>query len=244
MRKYQAQSLVEFSLIIVLVIIVCLAGIALMGDQLKQLFDNSPHNQPASVTPPTFEIEQPVSIANTDVIFDDDNNASFSYNGQNVNLSADIINNLNEVFETSGSSGLTAEVINAIKVLIDEEGPPPVPLDISFGTGYRTESSQTFSGDATNNMATITAGTRMIIIQNDQSFQGSPNCNNQQCGVNIVDGTVSGSTFTGTVSQASNPTYQNATYQANVTGSSYTGSSLSHPDLLWDFDFTTSTQSI
>lgn len=190
--KNEGQSLVEFAIILALVVVVGIAAYSLLGDNVNTMFRSSktkyeafkPYGEapvetagsPANDEAIPVGNESPLSgssktIGDVEVTFNNDNSASLTVGSQNVTLSSEILNNLDTVFETSGSSGLNTHIVEAIEKLItahsdDYEG--DVPIEISFGSGVREGDMGYYEGKAEFNTATVTVGDHVVIVQNDQ----------------------------------------------------------------------------
>lgn len=195
------------------------------------------------------------SISGVNVTFNPDNSASFTYNGQNINFSSTDMSNLNEIAETSGSTGLTTEIIEAVKKLIDdhsaEYSPSSVPVQIAYGTSnrmvksYPDEYDINYNGDASYNAVQFSVGDHLIIVGKDQSVEhqvdGWTDIPSNQ-GNFKIEGNISGSGFTGTT-YGNNGTSGN-TYSATVSGQNLTGF-YSVPDSnYWNFSIDTTPANI
>lgn len=186
------------------------------NQQFKPDYETSvdyPPTDPNALT--TDTTPNPVPVSNFDMLsyniqMNEDGSASFNIKGQDIMLNPTTVEDLNIVFETTGSSGITEEVIRAIEKLItnnaDKYGPGEVPINMSFGEGKRARLSVGhYEGTATKNMVTLTAGDDMILVQKDQNTftcSGVPMSINEEESIQVIEGKVDTSkkTFTGTIS--------------------------------------------
>jgi Flp pilus assembly pilin Flp len=121
------------------------------------------------------------TIAGTPVTIQSDGSAAFKIDQTNITMSPAMIDKLNVVFETTGSSGLSTEVMQAIQKLVadhkDEYPDGDVPINMAFGTGTRFEGTESstgftgghFTGSASVNIVSLSIGSHTIIIQKDQT---------------------------------------------------------------------------
>lgn len=204
--KNKGQNLIEFGIIVVLVSFAGIIVLMVLGDNINAMLSSShikfkefkPFGDPVSstasptggnpvVTPPgnvavpTDPVTPPsgggdFEVNSVPVNINPDGSASFNINGQDVSIPAGAMADLNVVFETAGSSGLSTEVMAAIqKLIIDHQSEYPgteVPINLDFGTGRRQGSSTypgTYEGNATYNQVTVAVGEHKIIVQKDQS---------------------------------------------------------------------------
>ncbi|MEW5820079.1 MAG: hypothetical protein AB1782_07785 [Cyanobacteriota bacterium] len=130
-----------------------------------------------------------IMISGTKVSFTQDGSASLYIGGRNVVLSSEVLNNLNEVFETSGADGINQYLIDALKSIISSTDPADDTIQIAFGEGYRTDKNDFhyWQGDtSTYNLITIKAGDQIIIIQNDKQTSAPDG----EAGVYRIDGII------------------------------------------------------
>jgi Flp pilus assembly pilin Flp len=201
--KNKGQNILEFVIILALISVSGILVLILLGDNIKSIFQQSHtgykaykpfkwDDKSSSITPPSQNTviasnPNPVITRSTDpaglstqtingidVNFDQNGSAAFTIAGQNVNISASMINSLNNVFETNGTSGLTEDIIAAIQKLItDHQAEYPgsdVPVQIAFGNGERQENNgATFEGNVTVNTVTLAVGNHAIVIQSDHT---------------------------------------------------------------------------
>ncbi|MEW5821727.1 MAG: hypothetical protein AB1782_16150 [Cyanobacteriota bacterium] len=121
---------------------------------------------------------QKTSSGGTPYTINTDGSVSFSVAGQNVMLAADIVQLQDIVMETSGAEGATslvdeiAYMINKYKAAYPDSN---VPLEVAFGNGEReTDVNNTsYEGKASVNTISLKVGDNVVIIQNDQSCDGS-----------------------------------------------------------------------
>lgn len=152
------------------------------------------------------------------VTVNDDGSLSFTVQGQNVNLSPQMIDLTNSVFETVGSSGmpdLIKEIAYMIEAHKDEYPNTEVPVEISFGTGTRTgvTETSTYQGKAIVNTTAVKVGKDLVVIQKDQSctFTSANGSNCSYTGQYRIEGSIgTKNLFTG-----------NVTSSSSVTGSPY-----------------------
>ena len=153
------QNMMEFALICNLVFFAGLMTITLFWDKISNLFsENSPVNK---VTPESFDFnsnefrynpdydeniqenipETVIEIDDIQVNLYENGSASFSVSGQDVTISSETINNLNEVFEAVGSSGSIIDFAGTDIECISlySPGPSDVSGTILFGPGISLE---------------------------------------------------------------------------------------------------------
>lgn len=225
------QNIIEFAIIIAIVALGSIFALTILGGNINTMFSKSNDavkeykpfgNGPiasageettTTIPESTSGPSESVNIKGTDVTYNSDGSASFTVGSQNIAMSSDIMNSLNTVFETSGSEGITSEVMSAIQALIteheDEYPAGDMPLEISIGKGARTEiddgeKESQYGGDAEANMTFLSVGDHMIVIQNDKFYRDEDDakakeCTKDQCGVYILDGTVKDGKFHATI---------------------------------------------
>lgn len=242
-RCCKGQNMMEFAIILGLVVVCSIAAWSLLGDNIMAMFSSSndkvasfdPFNVKETggnakamgidgdkgadggaedATPgPAPIVKESKTVGGKSVNIMTDGSATISFATQDVTLSSTILNNLNEVFETSGSDGLNTYIVNALEKMIqahEAEHTDGVPIEIGFGTGKRTEIGHcaflffgcdpdiTTEGktkiiehdDGTtetvpaSNSITLKVGDHLMIIQNDQSSS------NGKLGTYIIDGNI------------------------------------------------------
>lgn len=200
---------------------------------------NDPGYVAPNTTSNTTSSVDPTQTA-SDIKLNSDGSVSLTVNGQNVNLTASVMSNLNTVFETVGSSGATTEVQKAIQKLIEQhkaEYPnSDVPVEMVFGKGDRSDTTNVstngnYSGAISGmNEVTLMVGTHAIVIQKDQTLEGQPITNGA---IHTVEGNISGATFSGTLDGGFTP----------LTGTANGGypNSLSGAGIMWNFNYDSST---
>lgn len=223
----KGQSLVEFAIILGLVVLVAVMALTLLGGNINSMFASSktkyegfkPYGEKVSIVE-TSGIrgesseseggtdkqtgikslkEGTTTIGNTEITFDKTSRtASFSVGGQNIQLSSDVLSNLDTVFETSGSSGLNTYIVEAINDIINENKSKypgqDVPVEISFGNSIRNvaavgnNSGAQYKGNTAINQVSISAGNNIIVIVNDQNCVPVNAFNQSYQGVYRIDG--------------------------------------------------------
>lgn len=185
MKKGNGQNLVEFAIIIGLVVVVAVAALSLMGDNIHSMFGKSndkyktykpfgsevPSSNPAD-GPGEIEKQEPVPgsyVSSRGLPFtrNEDGSVDFTVNSQDVTLSSDILEDIGIVFDTVSTNGLEDHVIDTIAILINkyasEYEPDDVPIDVSSGNAYRSMNDavpgkETIVGDSSLQQVTIVVG--------------------------------------------------------------------------------------
>lgn len=265
----KGQEAIEFILITALVFFGAFFSVMIFGDKLAVFFgNNSQVNKVVSNTPavvsssnsPRYEadfetkVEEEVinkAVGNYDLQFNEQGDVMFEAAGQDVMLTADVVESLNTVFETSGANGL-GEILEDISYIIEKHKADypdaDVPFDIVFGSGKRqSDTGQTvYEGEATVNTIAIRAGNDLVVFQKDQKCSTSlytNGCSFQ--GQYRIEGSIDeNNQFSGTVT-SNLDAIGDGIYQANFTGSTFTNGkynfySPEHHDNFytnWDFNF-------
>ena len=226
-RNIKGQEAIEFILICVLVFFGGLFAIMTFGSKMAAFFQTDSSfaqaaNQKANViganTTPDFktdlttqvEDENRTNVIGYEAMKNPDGSVSVNINNQVVNLTAQDLDLVDKVFETTGSSG--TELINAIARMIEIKGANSegdVPLEISFGTGSRTaltETSSTYEGTASVNTTIVKSGDDIIIFQKDQTCDNSGGGACQLQGIYTIEGKMN-----------SNNTFSSSSVKANIT---------------------------
>lgn len=192
-----------------------------------------------------------ISLGGQQVTENADGSLSFVASGQNVTISAQMVDLANSVFQTTGSSGasdLIKEIAYMIQKYQAEYPGGNVPLEISYGTGNRYAGTGSYSGSASVNTINLSVGNHLVIIQKDQSCTPPPG---QYCaftGQYRIEGNISNGSFTGnTTSTANTPNHPTGTVTSTVdltNGVKITKATFNQKDDFgsrtynWDFDFT------
>lgn len=245
-RQYFGQNMMEFAIILGLVVVCGIAAFALLGDNIVAMFsasnasveDFDPFNvkvtggnannanNPTPTPPPgpgPVDLEETKDVGGTTVHIFSDGSAQLAFSDSTVTLSSDIVEGLNEVFETSGSNGIKTYVVQAIESMIQDhkaEHPEGVPLEMAFGDGNRTEPDQ---GDescilffCSSDDAHVSGKTKLVTLE-DGSTVEVPNSNtitlkvgdhlkiiqkdqsgySDSFGTFMIDGNIEGSKFVG-----------------------------------------------
>lgn len=255
-RVQKGQEAIEFILITALVFFGAFFTVLIFGDKLAALFGKESQvnrvasNPPAVVSSseaPKFqadyetaaeEIVTTKSVGNYELQFNEQGDVMFEASGQEVKLTADVLENLNIVFETSGSTGLEVvldEINNMIKKHKADYPNSDVPIEIDFGDGARMSTGEVTSGyigKAEVNSYALKVGNDVIIVQNDQDCLN--NCGEK--GVYRIEGSIDEQNkFTGTVTSQSpdnlygdftaeynNGNIKNGYFNDNAMGFAYT----------------------
>ena len=211
-KKHVGQSIIEFVLIISLVAIGCIAILGILGNNVTRVYTDS-NNAVASYNPlgngssvttppvastptsttPTTPSTTPSTTTTTstsstpNVVAHSDGSATLSVSGQDIYIPTALINDLNTVYQTTGSSGLTSEVQETIASLVekykDDYSGQNVPINVQMGYSARAQESPgisaTFEGDASINSVNISVGDHLVMMQFDQacSSTGCPKGN-------------------------------------------------------------------
>lgn len=177
----KGQSLVEFAIILGLVVVVGIAGFALLGDNITEMlgasktsveefkpFGEGTASNPESPDPNQDPNSNPSPNQSKDgipITSNPDGSIDFNVNGQEVILSSDVLDGIDTVFETSGSSGLQDHIVDTIAALIQkyeaEYAPADVPIEINFGKATRrmySDNNDPIVGSAQMTQATIVVG--------------------------------------------------------------------------------------
>lgn len=276
-NKNKGQQAIEFILISSLVLLGALATILLFGGKIASFFSNdsavaiqskktsssinssSKYFASNSESVSNSPINNSNSINGVNVDFRQDGSASFTINNQQINLSTSSMNNLNTVFQTTGSSGLTSEVVQAIKDIVTSNSSSypgqNVPVQISFGTGLRNQANTAdlgggaYQGSAVVNSVTIAVGDTYKIIQKDQDCpsQGVDHCGFVST-VSVTKDYNSGQatgTVTSDISTMNNTTINcNAFSSTGLPTSCGVSSSNNFGGASWDFTYTSASQNI
>jgi hypothetical protein len=195
--KNKGQNVFELVILIALVSLGAVVILSMLGFNITSMFGNS-NEEVKKYKPFDFAAQSnfpsagsTMDVSNVTVEFQEDGSASFNVDGRDVTLSSDVLNNLNEVFETSGAEGINTYLMDALKSIIANSDPADGPIDIAFGEGYRTDKNDFnyWQGDSsTYNLVTIKTGDQVIVIQNDKQTSDP----NGDLGVYRIDGTIQG----------------------------------------------------
>lgn len=243
-RKIKGQEATEFVLIVVLVFFAALLTTTLFGNKIASFFmTDSSVVKSAKSTPslvssadlpkytPDYETKAAsdatlTKIGGYDVIENSDGSLSFQVGGQNVNLSADVVNLQNTVFQTTGSSG-AGDLIKEIGYMINKyKADYPgsnVPVEIAFGQGDRGYSddklSISYTGSASVNTISLKVGNNLVVLQKDQTCEViATSCNYQ--GNYRIEGTINSSNiFNGNVTSSGINYNPHGTYTAQIDNS-------------------------
>ena len=195
MRKQCGQNIMEFIILLGLVVVVGVLAYTFFGDTVKTMFvktnekaaeykpfefgeahlASKPSNPANPSTLLTVNPGDTINVGSTEVVFNTDGSASFNISGQDITLSSDAINSLNEVFQTAGAGGLTPEVMAAMQKLIDDhkgEYAGEVPIEITFGDSMRYDDKvgAKFEGKASVNAISLKVGDDMVVVVNDHGL--------------------------------------------------------------------------
>lgn len=199
MKKYQGQEAIEFILISSLILIGCIASLLIFNGTIKNFFNSD------SAISKTSDIKISAINGSTGIAYDQDfktsygalddpelskynvvknsdGSISFQVGSQKVNLPARVVQLQDTVMQTTGSSG-AAELIKDIAKMIETysgEFGGNVPIELNYGTGQRSLSSNSnlanYHATEESNSYSVKAGNHVLIVQNDQSCDGSE-CN-------------------------------------------------------------------
>lgn len=190
-------------------------------------------------------------VGDVNVNYHQDGSASFFIGSQYVNLSSSIMNDFNEIMETSGTAGLNEEIVKVIEKLItehaDEYPEGDVPLDVAYGQSIRqvaTGANTTkYFSEAENNIVQMSVGNHMIYIVKDQ--QSEINTGTfvdiiPENGHHTIEGYVTGSNFSGMVT---NGEYTGTGFEGDVLpGNNLQGTNM--PCNAWNINFSGTPQRI
>lgn len=247
MRRVQGQNLIEFLIIVAVVAVGGIFALTMLGGNINEMFAKSTEKQanfdpfdaknqtteeststtPSSSTNPT-EPEPEYTVVSSEVVDgynvdrNSDGSVSLSVGSQTVNISAEMLELNDTVFETSGASGGT--LISAIAYMIEQnESEYPeseVPVQISYGQGVRDSFGHnvidaTYEGSASANTVAVSVGDNVVIYQKDQSCEGS--CS--YSGIYRIEGTIAPnkSFSTNKVTTTINGVDHTGTYSADTT---------------------------
>ncbi|MEW5819184.1 MAG: hypothetical protein AB1782_03255 [Cyanobacteriota bacterium] len=184
----KGQNLTEFMLILAIVVIGGVLILTIFGKNINTLFTSSnekskqykPFGWDNSSTP-NLKITETKVINGQEVNIYEDGSVGFKVENQDVYLSENILSNLNEVFETSGSEGVNDRIMEALKTVIannkDTFAPEEVPVEMLFGKGERKSLTPNYDIKAEGNANAVNivglkVGDQVVIIQKDQACAG------------------------------------------------------------------------
>lgn len=212
--KSKGQEIAEFAIITLVVAVVVIGSLFIFSDNIRVFFENNPAIEKARQPVPTFDLMEPVSSADVytpppgltdiEIVENTDGSIQFKYQGQDVVISNDLLANLDEVFMTSGASGVNNDVVEAIAYLINEHKaeyePHEVPIKMGFGKGTRAQGEsykpnelqgQTYQGFAEANTVSIAVGNHLMVVQKDQGsiveHETGATCTENTCGSHTVE---------------------------------------------------------
>lgn len=176
------------------------------------------------------------TVGDVDVSYYANGTASFTVGTQNVTVSSDMMNNLNEIMETTGTTGLNNHIVSSIKKLIEEHADEypgeDVPIEYMTGLYQRSFKDWNYYGAAKANVVQMTVGDHMIVIGKDHEEEKSGTNEVRDViegvGVHIFEGTRDGNNINGTFTAGEFSTY------AFSGGCIRQSCSIRHPDGIWD----------
>jgi len=188
-------------LIVALVAIAGIFALSMLGGNINEMFTKSVDKQ-ASFDP--FNVKGEVASSETETVTvvssevidgypvdkNSDGSITLTVGSQAVNITAELLDLNDTVFETTGSSGDT--LISTIAYMIEQneaEYPDGVPIEISFGEGIRYDNTfppVSYEGNATANTVAVTAGDNVVLYQKDQTCSGDCSF----IGVYRIEGTI------------------------------------------------------
>lgn len=223
-RLEMGQNLIEFTLIIGLVAVCGIFALTILGNNTNTVYqgatasiaDYSPFKYQSSSPANPFSLSgvntSPVTsaenIGGQTVNLHQDGGMSFQVGAQTVNLSKEVIEKNNQMFQTTSATGMNdlvqeiASIINENKALYPDQ---EVPVSVSFGNGERIptlDDWSSYKGETSVNTALVNVGNNFVILQNDQICV-SPETDNTcgMKGVYRIEGSIKeNSKFEGTVS--------------------------------------------
>lgn len=256
----EGQSLAEFVLILSVIVLSSFMGLTLLGDNVNAIFASSSHqvsqfdpfNSKGQVSDAKISnnrthnyftknsqpyISDSVVIGNYPVDQLSDGSATFFVKGNEIRLSAQSLENINTVFQTSGSSGDLIDIVSyMLQVNADDYKDQTIPVEINFGSGTRyankgKDYSLSYHGEATINTIAIQVGSHLILIQKDQDlninydkdFDEEKNMTTIETlkksqGLKIIEGEITENNhFKGTVIADNDPLLNGAKIDAKIT---------------------------
>lgn len=208
MKTIKGQSLLEFAVILSVIVVFAVGALTILGGNVKDTYNNTKTKyegfkpfdymtgDASRATGSSGEkVPDSLDITDVNISSNDDGSVTMNVANQNITLPTSVLDNMNTVFETSGSDGMNDHVVSAIKQLVMEhkdDYPGDVPLDIKFGASQRNitgaTSSISYSGVAEFNQVTLSVDDHYVILVKDQNIDGKEVIDDDERGIYKIDG--------------------------------------------------------